>query len=132
MQNPAKNTNSALTCSCGFFTSHADYMLLHLKESGSDCIWNDAQRAMALARMRRINLEIQIANETLALLEVELSYLSKIYQSKPEAKAPRQRNCRKCGKLTFDRFGGTAFCLKHVGVDSDVASVLEEFLYGKD
>jgi hypothetical protein len=41
--------------------------------------------------------------------------------------------CRKCSEPTQDRFGGTAMCGKHVAHgDAGVASVLEDFLYGKD
>lgn len=41
--------------------------------------------------------------------------------------------CRKCSELTQDRFGGTAMCGKHIAHgDAGVASVLEDFLYGKD
>lgn len=104
----------ALTCTCGFYTSHASYMLLHLKESAS-CDWSDAQRALVLQEAKRLDREIQIARETQMLCEVERSYLLLIFKRKPEPKAPAFAYCKKCGDKTKDRLAGKPMCDKHSG-----------------
>lgn len=106
----------ALTCSCGFFTSHASYMLLHLRESRETaCIWSDAQRGLVLAEAKRLDREIQIAREAQMLYEVERDYLLLIFQRKPEPKAPAFAYCKKCGDKTKDRLAGKPMCDKHSG-----------------
>lgn len=128
----SRSWKSGHSCKCGFYTSQADYMLLHLKEQSTQCEWDDGQRALVARQIRELDLKISVASETITLATIEREYLRKIFQHKPQPKSPKARRCNVCHKPTMEMFGGVPQCAKHIAKgDVQVASILEEFLYGK-
>src|SRR5215510_9839268 len=104
----------SLTCSCGFFTSLTDYMLVHLRQGNPECVWTDGQRALVQARMRTIDAIMRAAQETMQLAASELDNLRAVFQHKPEDPRRKVRRCFKCGKKTSNKFGERYQCEEHV------------------
>lgn len=125
----AADGGAYLNCHCGFFTSIADYMLLHLREQcGAE--WTDGQRALVRHKIASLEARIRAAHETITLGDTEVAYLRKIFQHKPEAR-PRDRACGICKRPTKEMFGGTPQCAKHVANgNAAVTSILAELMYG--
>src|SRR6267142_4122754 len=117
MNNP-DHTGKGFTCNCGFWTSLASYMFLHLSQG--NCIPSDAQAAMIRARLSEIHIAAMGLQDTMAKLVEETRSLDSILRllQYPIIKDRKDRLCRVCGKPTKDRFGASPQCLRHVKATS--------------
>lgn len=100
-----------LHCGCGFYTSDAAYMLLHLKESG-DCNWNDEQRAMVRREIIGLEGRLTAARQTVTYTTLEIAYLERIFQHKAMPLVVK-RLCRVCGNVTKEFLGDSPECSRH-------------------
>jgi hypothetical protein len=130
------STSQGLHCSCGFGTSIASYMLLHLSEGS--CIPSDAQAAMIRRRLSEIHIARMGLQDTLAKLDDETRSLDSILRllQYPIIRDRKDRLCRVCGKPTKDRFGASPQCLRHIKAtsveDAIRATVILEQLMSDD
>ncbi len=126
----------ALNCQCGFFTSHPDYMLLHLAEG--NCVPSDGQCNLMRNRVAAIHTELVAVGVQQSRLQNEQMRLSMILQMAVTplvARRANARHCRQCGKLTVDKFGDAPQCERHTVVStlparvrSNVVSILDKLL----
>jgi len=131
------STSQGLRCSCGFGTSLASYMLLHLSEG--DCIPSDSQAAMIRSRLSEIQIARMGLQDSLAKLADEVKSLDSILRllQYPIIKDRKDRLCRVCGKPTKDRFGASPQCLRHIKATSmedaiRATVILEQLMSGDD
>lgn len=131
---PHPGHSHTLTCNCGFYTTLADYMLTHVAEG--NCMPSESQLQLVMQKLNLIDNEQRLLRNRLNNLEAESTKLNRILVYARNVLPPRrqQKNCRQCGKLTYDKFGGTALCAHHVsrGGQRDINNILEELIYGPD
>jgi hypothetical protein len=153
MDESDRASRGSLHCSCGFFTSHATYMLDHLKTSDCQLTYGQIETAIAL-RLREIATQRMAIADTVASLDIEEAALNKIVSGTwlaqwRKAMPRKARHCVICHQPTNETFGGSPQCLRHTAgrqevvvkgkviqfTDRDkrkVSDILEKLMYGKD